>query len=102
VAERKKYPKDELKRLREAKDDPESFRRVAADLDLRFRITMALWTWEVRSVLELLAQEATPEQVELRGREWCRHVRLALERDMQLAWHEAMWDVIAVRDEEDY
>jgi hypothetical protein len=50
--------------------------------------------------LELLTQGATPEQVELRGREWCRHVRLALERDMQRAWREAMWDVIAARDED--
>lgn len=97
TAEREKYPEDELKRLREAKDDPQAFGRVAADLDPRFQITVAVWTWEVRSVLEFLAQEATPEQVELRGREWCRHVRLALERDMQRAWHEAMWDVITAR-----
>jgi hypothetical protein len=49
TAERGTYPEDELKRLHEAKDDPEAFARVAADLDLPFRITVAVWTWEVRS-----------------------------------------------------
>lgn len=97
-AHRDKYPAEDLRQLHDAQRDSRAFARVAADLDLRFWITEPMWTWEVLSVPELLAKEATPAQLEVRGREWCRHVRLALERGMHQAWNEAMWEVTAARE----
>jgi hypothetical protein len=92
------YSAEDLRQLHDAQHDPRAFAKVAHTLYLHFWISKPMWTWQVRSVPQLLAQKGTVAQMELRGREWCRHVRLALERDMHRAWNEAMWDVIAARE----
>lgn len=99
-AERDRIPEEELRRLHEAQLDPPAFGQAAHDLDLEFRISEPMWTWEVRSLPATLVLLDPSEQLELRAREWFRHVRLALERDMQQAWNQAMWHVIQARDED--
>lgn len=95
-----RLPTDEFRRLHEARLDPPAFARVAHDLYLRFWITKPMWRWEVRSLPAILTLPGSPKQLELRAREWFRHVRLALERDMHQAWKQAMWHVIKARDED--
>lgn len=94
AATRHYLPQDEagLERLSAASRDLHQFAQVAHELDLRFWITPAVWTWEVNSIPSILASgTASPAQLQALGRQWCRQVRLALERDMERAWHAAMW-----------
>lgn len=92
---------EDLDRLRSTRHDPRLFTEIADDLHQEIRIFEPLWTWQVHSVPEILDQRCTPSQRQIRGREWCRHVRLALERDMHMAWNAAMWHVPVTREDAD-
>lgn len=83
---------DELEQLRAAASNPPRFRYLANQHGLRFWVPSAYWVWEVEPIPDALASsKLTPPQLQLLGREWCRRVGLALERDMQAAWHRAPW-----------
>lgn len=90
----------DLARLIATTHDPKAFAGVAHDLGYRFRLYLPTWLWEVTGPIEILESGATSEQLVIRGREWCRHVHLELEENMQTAWTKAMWDVMpSHRDE---
>ena len=92
--DRSSHDPADLATLEAAQHDPAAFARVARGMGERFRPIIATWLWDVSSITEVLSAPATPAQRSLRGREWVRHIRRDLDRDMHQAWMSAMWHLM--------
>lgn len=83
--------KDVLAALTASQGNATAFAKIARENYYRFRPYPPTWSWRVSSVEEILALPATSAQRVIRGREWARHIRLDLDRDMHAAWRAAYW-----------
>ena len=82
---------EELASLRAVRHEPKVFARRAARFRLSCRLQSPGWAWHVESIVELVAQGSTPARLTWLAGTVGKMRNLALERDMERAWHASFW-----------